>query len=80
MNLISRSCLDGFMCKYILSKPNNNPFIWNIILLDSYKNLIENYDSINFRNIKPNKSNKTHRDMLDEPRQLVEYMKSNNVI
>lgn len=51
MNLISRSCLDGFMCKYILSKPNNNPFIWNLIPLDSFKNLVEKYDSINFRNI-----------------------------
>ena len=51
MNLISRSCLDGFICRYILGESNNNPFIWNLIPLDSFKNLVEKYDSINFRNI-----------------------------
>ena len=51
MNYISRNCLDGFICRDILNVQNNNPFVWNLFPILSFKYLVENYDNIDFKNI-----------------------------
>jgi hypothetical protein len=39
------------MCKDILNVQNNNPFVWNLLPILSFKYLVENYDNINFKKI-----------------------------
>lgn len=49
MNIICNNCVGGRIYQQ-LNKQYNNPFIWNIIFYDSYKNLITLIDKINFSN------------------------------
>ncbi len=49
MNIICNNCVGGRIYQQ-LNKQYNNPFIWNIIFYNSYKNLITLIDKINFTN------------------------------
>ena len=50
MNLITNSCLGGFMYRYT-NERFNNPFIWCNITIDDFIKLAESYDSFDFKNI-----------------------------
>ena len=49
MNIICNNCVGGRIYQQ-LNKQYSNPFIWNILFYDSYKNLITLIDKINFNN------------------------------
>lgn len=51
MKLICNNCYTGFLQKK-LNMRYETPFVWNRIMPDSYIQLIENYDTMNFTNIK----------------------------
>ena len=51
MNLISRSCVDGIVCRRYLNEANDNPFIWSLIPQNSFIFLVNNFDNIVFDNI-----------------------------
>lgn len=52
MNIIANDCVTGYIYKNHLKCQNQNPFIWSSIDLDNFCTLIENYNKINFHNIK----------------------------
>lgn len=52
VNLISNSCVGAYITTICLDQPYVNPFCWNIIDFKSFKNLIEKYNSIDFKKIK----------------------------
>ena len=49
MNLIGNTCLSSFIIRDYIKIPYNNPFCWNVIDIDSFCYLIENYNKINFK-------------------------------
>lgn len=54
MNIISNNCLGGFIYRDILHVKYPNPFIWTAITdHNMFLKFCENFDSINFENIKP---------------------------
>jgi hypothetical protein len=55
MNIISNSCIGGFIYKNNLNCNYKNPFIWNLIDFNSMYYLIKNYENINFKNYILNK-------------------------
>lgn len=50
MNIISNSCVGGFIYKNELKCSFQNPFIWSLIDFNSMLYLIKNFNSINFNN------------------------------
>jgi hypothetical protein len=50
MNIISHNCLAGHIYKKYFNKEYENPFIWTVIDFNSMKNLIKNWNIINFNN------------------------------
>ena len=50
MNLIGNSCLSSFITKEHIKEGYSNPFCWNVIDVNSFCYLIENFDKINFWN------------------------------
>ena len=50
MNIISNSCIGGFLMRDYLKEKFNNPFIWSYIDNISFFNLIKNYENINWLN------------------------------
>lgn len=49
MNIISNSCV-GSRIYQLLGEEFSNPFMWNVIPYEDFRELIVNYDSINFKN------------------------------
>ena len=49
MNLISQNCLSGNLYQWFLKEKFGNPFIWSVIDFNSMKYLIENWNTIDFR-------------------------------
>ena len=58
MNIISNNCLSGFLYRDILKSEYKNPFIWTSIFSDSFNELLNNFENINFQNVKVIKENK----------------------
>lgn len=52
MNFVSNSCVGANIMKYELNIPYCNPFCWNLIDFDSFYTLINEWDNIDFDNIK----------------------------
>ena len=50
MNLIGNTCSATAITKYCLKEKYSNPFCWNVIDFESFYNLIENYDTLNYKN------------------------------
>lgn len=50
-NVFCNTCVGGFMMRY-QNAGNNNPFVWTIAEFDSIKNLITNFDNIDWLNYK----------------------------
>lgn len=50
MNIISQNCLAGNIYKNHLKSEFENPFIWTVIDFNSMLYLIQNWNSINFKN------------------------------
>jgi hypothetical protein len=50
--IIARSCVGGWVHNNLDIGCYTNPFIWSMIEYISFRTLIENYDTINFYNIK----------------------------
>lgn len=57
MNLIGNSCVSAFITKLCFKEEYHNPFCWCKLDFSSMYNLIQSYDSINFRNVDFEKSN-----------------------
>lgn len=77
-NFISNNCIGGrlYQC---LNEQYQNPFIWTIVMPEDFLYLVENYDKIDFKNIKiengvfTNRSCKKHRYLIDGKIGLVAY-------
>lgn len=50
MKIISNNCISGFLYKS-LRLPCNHPFFWNLIHLDDFITLVDNYETIDFNNV-----------------------------
>lgn len=50
MNIISNSCVGGFITRDYLKQSFNNPFVWCNVDNKSFLNLIKNYNTINWLN------------------------------
>ena len=48
MNIITNNCVGGFVYKELLNEPYNNPFIWTRIPGESFLELVDNFDNIDF--------------------------------
>ena len=51
-NIISNDCVGAYIYRDCLNTDNLNPFVWCSIDIENFSKLIENYDNINFKNIK----------------------------
>lgn len=58
MNVISNSCLGGFIYRDILKTEYKNPFIWTAFDNDDFINFIDNFENINFSNVMIDKKGK----------------------
>lgn len=85
-NFISNNCIGGRLYE-CLNEQYQNPFIWTIVMPNDFLYLVENYDKINFKNIKieygvfTNRPWKKYRYLIDNKVGLVayHYEKDNNV-
>ena len=50
-NIISNNCLGGYVYRDILKEEYQNPFIWTRLDNTDLINLLENFDTLNFKNI-----------------------------
>jgi len=50
-NIISNNCLGGYVYRDILKEEYQNPFIWTRLDNIDFINLLENFDTLNFKNI-----------------------------
>lgn len=90
MSLISNSCVTGYLYKDYFKIPFQNPFIWSYIDINSFINLMINYQTLNYNNIKMENTNHIIIDGLvdvhylhyvkDSTYNVPTYIKSDNTI
>ena len=52
MNILTNNCLGGFIYRDILKTEYKNPFIWTGIEIDNFIDLVDNFEKIDFTNVK----------------------------
>lgn len=57
MNIITNSCVGGYLYKDYFKIPYENPFIWSYIDFNSFIYLMMNFKTINYKNIRIENNN-----------------------
>ena len=73
MNIISNSCVGAFLTRDYLKEEFSNPFVWSYIDIESFYNLIKNYDNINWFNYELVKDNNWNFSIIIDKQIKVEY-------
>lgn len=74
MNLISQNCLSGNIYKNHLKEEFGNPFIWTVIDFNSMLYLIQNWNTINFKNYELVKDDKWNFSIIIDGKVKVQYV------
>lgn len=74
MNLISQNCLSGNIYKNHLKEEFGNPFIWTVIDFNSMLYLIQNWNTINFKNYELVKDNNWNFSIIIDEKVKVQYV------
>ena len=73
MNIISNSCVGGFLMRDHFKQEYSNPFIWSYIDTKSFYNLIKNFDTLDWFNYELIKDDKWNFSLIIDNQVKVEY-------
>lgn len=74
MNLISQNCLSGNIYQNCLKEQFSNPFIWTVIDFNSMLYLVQNWNTINFKNYELVKDDKWNFSIIIDEKVKVKYV------
>jgi esterase/lipase len=72
--IISNSCCGAYLMREHFKMEYNNPFCWNVIDLESYYNLIKNWNKIDFLNYELVKDENWHFSIIIDNIVKVQYI------